>query len=285
MNNLNPSIHRLCELIHPWMQIAHASLEKTRPLFLLAQRLKEKLAPAEPFLRQLGMTLQKIHNKVDEINTIHRTRVDQSSRDICHEYLDNPMSLIFENPDIKRFVDRTIRWKAKQLVKRPDFRIYEIEDIEQELWSDLIARLKKYDHKRGEFQVFIRMVVNRRVATMIEAQKAGIRSTPHQTYSLYDQIIDGSGDPKYLYETLDQESSHRLIGFSYRSETDLNDLTIDVHSTTENLPPKHRKLCELLQYMNVAEIVRATGIHRSTAYEQLRMLNYYFSTSGLKEYL
>ena len=98
-----------------------------------------------------------------------------------------------------------IRFKARQLVGKAGFTASDREDIEQELILDLLRRLPKYDPKRAQRNTFIARVVEHRVATLIAAQKAGIRDYWRCRCSLNDRFEDEDGRSVERAETFDQE--------------------------------------------------------------------------------
>ena len=102
-----------------------------------------------------------------------------------------------------------IRFKARQLVGQAGFTASDREDIEQELILDLLRRLPKYNPKRAQLNTFIARVVEHRVATLIEAQKAGIRDYRRCRCSLNDVETEkvvlprfGGGSPGPLRDRL-----------------------------------------------------------------------------------
>ena len=178
-----------------------------------------------------------------------------------------------------------IRFKTRQLVGQAGFTASDREDIEQELILDLLRRLPKYNPKRAQLNTFIARVVEHRVATLIEAQKAGIRDYRRCRCSLNDRFEDEDGRSVERAETFDQEDYLLRTGAQSRPSDELSALAIDVTAVLEGLPPELRNLCRGLKAKPVTEISRDTGVPRGTIYESIKKLREIFEDVGLKDYL
>ena len=178
-----------------------------------------------------------------------------------------------------------IRYKARQLVGQAGFTASDRDDLEQELILDLLGRLPKYDPRRARRNTFIARVVEHRIATLIEARKAGIRDYRRCRCSLNDRFEDEEGRSVERSETLDQEDYLLRTGAQSRPSEELSALAIDMAAVFEGLPSGLRDLCRRLGTETVTEISRDTGIPRGTIYESIRKLREIFEDAGLEDYL
>ena len=178
-----------------------------------------------------------------------------------------------------------IRFKARRLVGQAGFTASDREDIEQELMLDLLRRLPKYNPKRAQLNTFIARVVEHRVASLIEAQKAGIRDYRRCRCSLNERFEDADGRSVERVDTFDQEDYRLRTGAQSRPSEELNRLAIDVATVLETLPPELRELCRRLKAETVTEISRDTGVPRGTIYESIKKLREIFKDVGLRNYL
>ena len=178
-----------------------------------------------------------------------------------------------------------IRFKARQLVGQAGFTASDREDIEQELILDLLRRLPKYNPKRAQLNTFIARVVEHRLASLIEAQKAGIRDYRRCRCSLNECFEDADGRSVERVDTFDQEDYLLRTGAQSRPSEELNRLAIDVAAVLETLPPELRELCRRLKAETVTEISRDTGVPRGTIYESIKKLREIFKDAGLRNYL
>ena len=178
-----------------------------------------------------------------------------------------------------------IRFKARQLVGKAGFTASDREDIEQELILDLLRRLPKYNPKRAQRNTFIARVVEHRLASLIEAQKAGIRDYRRCRCSLNECLEDADGRSVERVDTFDQEDYLLRTGAQSRPSEELSALAIDVAAVLETLPPELRELCQRLKAETVTEISRDTGVPRGTIYESIKKLREIFKDAGLRNYL
>ena len=186
---------------------------------------------------------------------------------------------------IDPYAARLIKYKARRLIGQAGFTASDREDIEQELTLDLLRRLPKYNPKRAQLNTFIARVVEHRLASLIEAQKAGIRDYRRCRCSLNERFEDADGRSVERLETFDQEDYLLRTGVQSRTADELSALTIDVAAVLEELPPKLRDLCWRLQAETITEISRDTCVPRGTIYESIKKLREIFKDAGLRNYL
>lgn len=186
---------------------------------------------------------------------------------------------------IDDYAVRIIKYKARQLVGRVGFTESDRQDLEQEMVFDLLRRLPKFKPERAQRNTFIARVVEHKVATIIEAQKAGMRDYRLCPCSLNDRFENEEGGSVERIDTINQDDYLQRTGKLSRPISDLWGLSIDVRSAVEKLPPELRELCKRLQTESVTEISRDTGIPRGTIYESINKLRTLFEDAGLKDYL
>jgi RNA polymerase sigma-70 factor (ECF subfamily) len=186
---------------------------------------------------------------------------------------------------IDGYAVRIIKYKARQLVGRVGFTESDRQDLEQEMVFDLLRRLPKFKPERAQRNTFIARVVEHKVATIIEAQKAGMRDYRLCPCSLNDRFENDEGGSVERIDTINQDDYLQRTGNLSRPISDLRGLSIDVRSTVEKLPPELRDLCKRLQTESVTDISRDTGIPRGTIYESINKLRTLFEDAGLKDYL
>ncbi len=97
---------------------------------------------------------------------------------------------------LDEYATTLIRIKARQLIGRYGFSVSDREDIQQELTLDLLTRIRDFDPRKGRPATYIRMVVDRRVATLIRERTSRARDYRRARHSLED-LRDGrdTGEP------------------------------------------------------------------------------------------
>ena len=186
---------------------------------------------------------------------------------------------------IGEYAVRLIKYKSAQLAGQAGFRVSDRDDLEQELVFDLWRRLPRYDPARARRNTFIARVVEHKIASLIEARKAGMRDYRRCRCSLNDRIEDADGRSLERGETIDQDDYLLRTGARSRPAEELQALALDVATFLETLPPELRELCRRLEAETVSEISRATGVPRGTLYESIKKLRKICEEAGLKEYL
>ena len=186
---------------------------------------------------------------------------------------------------IDAYAVKIIKYKAKKLVGQVGFTASDREDLEQEMMTDLFQRLPRFDPKRAGRNTFIARVVEHKIATLIEARKAGMRDYRRCTWSLNDPLEDEDGYCLERLETIDQEDYLRRTGSLLRPAAEREDLALDVHRVLEKLEPELREFAQRLETKTVTEISRDTGIPRGTIYESIKELRAALEKSGLRKYL
>ena len=178
-----------------------------------------------------------------------------------------------------------IKYKARRLKGQAGFTTSDRDDLEQELILDLLRRRPKYNPKRAQFNTFIARVVEHRVASLIEARKAGTRDYRRCPYSLNDRFEDEEGRSVERVDAFDQEDYLLRTGAQSKPADELSALAIDVAAVLERLPPELRDLCQRLATETVTEISRDAGVPRATIYESIKELREIFEDAGLRDYL
>jgi RNA polymerase sigma-70 factor (ECF subfamily) len=178
-----------------------------------------------------------------------------------------------------------IRYKARQLSGRVGFVEADCDDLEQDMVMDLLRRLPRFDPARAKRETYIARIVEHRVATIIEAHKAGLRDYRRVAGSLDERRPDDGGASGDSPPVLDQDAYRRESLASARRDEDLHNLRRDLEQAFGELPPELRALCLRLFTSTVSEISRETGVPRGTVYESIQKLRTRFEHAGLAAYL
>lgn len=172
---------------------------------------------------------------------------------------------------LNEYATTLIRLKARQLIGRYGFKRSDREDIEQDLTLDLLTRLDRFDLGKGRPATFMRLVVDRRAASLVRERKALMRDHCRTNHSL-DELSDENGDGTFTEPTLD--------------DRDQQDLAIDMTEALEALPGELRSIAEdLRDGHKLAEIARQRGCSREVMRGKVRHIRKHFAQRGLDEYV
>ena len=173
-----------------------------------------------------------------------------------------------------------ISHRLRKLARR--MRLAELgrQDLEQDLLCDVLERLPRFDPSRGTLGTFIARVVERRIATIVRHRQAPKRDHRRNGPSLNDEVIDETGCLVERAETIDCMTNR-----PGRSDEEHCELSLDVQAVVEKLPADLRELCLRLRSESVAEIVRTTGMPRTTVYDAIHRIRQHFKAAGMENYL
>ena len=155
------------------------------------------------------------------------------------------------------------RFKSRRLAGKYGFARHDAEDIEQELLLDFLQRSKSFDAHRCSRRTFARLVINHRVATIIDAGRAACRDYRAGVISL-NQVPDG------ISEAVGVDGTESL------------NLKLDVQRALCRLPAALAHLCRVLMVSETcAEAAAATGMSRPTLYRKIRAVRGLITEAGL----
>jgi RNA polymerase sigma factor (sigma-70 family) len=160
-------------------------------------------------------------------------------------------------PGLDKSVIKQVRFHAYKLKKRlPN---WQIEDLEQELMLEAWTAMKLFDPSIGNFQTFIRCVLEKRTRNLIK-KEGNVKNGRDFVFVQLSDDFDYCTEQGTVQETkyfLDQ-----LIS---------------------KLPRKYRTLCEMLRYHSIVDIAKILGVSQNTIYRRLAILRRYVRMIELKE--
>lgn len=183
------------------------------------------------------------------------------------------------------FAAKMIRQKAKQLVGHFGLTKSDREDLEQELKLALLERFDRFDPETANWEAFTTMIVDHRIASIIDERWAGKREFRHNVVSLATQVPDADGEQVELAQQIGDTHQERVTGVAAPDPTEAVELAHDLDVVCAKLPPDLRELAERLKYESVAQIARDMGISRRTLRDRIAKLREYFAADDLQEYL
>lgn len=171
---------------------------------------------------------------------------------------------------------RLIGFKAWMLTRRRAFARDDQEDIEHDLWLDLLERLPKYDPAKATLNTFIALVVERRVATLIRDRSTEKRSPDREECSLDDQVRDADGRVVPRHETTPEAAS---------DPGRLRDLERDVARVLAGLSDELRAAALALAFGTQNSVGPELGISRRAMANAVDELREILRDAGLDQYL
>jgi RNA polymerase sigma-70 factor (ECF subfamily) len=183
------------------------------------------------------------------------------------------------------FTARYIRRKAAQLVGKTRLTGSHRDDVEQDLTIRLLRRLPKFDPRRRPWPVFVKVVIDKHVATLLETRRTKKREHIQNIVSLSELVAGEDGEQEELGRQIGPEQKENLIGRYASSDLERSELTHDVQAVLATLPDDLRDLCARLQTDSLTQVARDLGVPRSTLREQVQRLRQIFEQAGLRSFL
>jgi len=176
---------------------------------------------------------------------------------------------------------RTIRQKARQLMRHAGFTDADREDLEQEFALHVWRRKSRHDPALGSFHTFIARIIDNYAANLIAERCAGKRDFRREVESLDETVEFRDGMQVQRRDLFDQDACLSLTG---RAKS-VPGLSIDFRRVLQQLPDRQRELCLMLMATTVSEVALMLGMPRGTLYEEIKKLKKALETAGLGDYV
>lgn len=185
------------------------------------------------------------------------------------------------NDGILKYATKRIRFKASQMIGKHGFTEDDFEDLCQELMTDVLERLPKFDSSRADIKIFISTVIDNRLATLINRKEAMCRDYRRVERSLDEPASDCDGEQTTFGDNLTGEEANYRLGAACTDDHERADLAMDVASILGQLDESDRQLCLELKTKTPAEIAREKGVSRAGIYKQIGRIRQKFAKADL----
>jgi RNA polymerase sigma-70 factor (ECF subfamily) len=178
-----------------------------------------------------------------------------------------------------------VRGKVRKFVgdQRRDAELRD--DLVQDAFVRILKRLPLYEPDRGSLGDFAATVVDSVLLDHLRHDHAKKRDRRRAGTSLNAPLHGSAEGPTELGATISAEARDASFGRRRRQEQDAVDLLLDVSEMLRQMKPDHRRLCEQLKSVTVAEAAAEEGIARGTGYRRLRSIQRRHQNDGLRKYL
>lgn len=179
---------------------------------------------------------------------------------------------------ISDYAATLIRYKARMLSRKRAFARNDREDLEHDLWVDLLKRLPKYDPSKATLNTFIARVVERKVVSLIRYHLAEKRAVAREEASLNELVRDCDG------RTVERHETTREGATAWQR---LHELQRDIADLREHLPSEvHRLVMDALSRGGTINSIAAElGISRRQAERHVAEIRQIFEDASLRDYL
>ncbi len=175
-----------------------------------------------------------------------------------------------------------IRFKAKQLSRKPGFTKTDQEDLEQELTAQLLARAHLFDPTRASANTFADRVIKSAIAMMLRDRRRQKRAAGFAAQSLERTFVAQDHGITSLRDALGFADLGRRLGKG-DEETRRSELVVAVNQVLESLPPDLQNICRRLISGSLAEVARELEMSRHRLRHAIERIRKHFETAGLGE--
>ncbi len=164
------------------------------------------------------------------------------------------------------YAQSLIKFKARQLSRRPGFTRSDQEDLEQDLTAHLLTQAHHFDPARGSANTFAERVIKSAIAMMLRGRRRQKRAAGLAAQSLERTFVQLDLGLQSLRDSLSAADHQRRTGNDGGDE-DRGELVAAVTEAFRNLPPDLREICRRLSDGTASSVARDLGISR----HQLRL--------------
>lgn len=183
------------------------------------------------------------------------------------------------------FAFRFICKKVDLLVRRYGFPKSEREALLQDFACNLHARRAKFDPSVATWEAFVVVVCENHFANLLEHRGAEMRARKRECGSLNQRIKDTEGQWTEFGSTIPDDKRGRHFGRCCRSAEEQWELQQDISKVLANMPPRMRKVCELLMFGSKSSAAGEMEMSQWALYEMLERILVRFEKAGLRDYL
>lgn len=161
------------------------------------------------------------------------------------------------------YAKKLIRFKARQLCQRRDFRGDEPEDIQQELWLAILKVAEQFDPTKASLDTFIDRVVHTAAAMLVRIRRRRVEVWDGAEFESLDETsAAGSDQPEPKWEQVTQSDVCRRLGTEPVDEIRQREDGEAVARALSAMPRSQRQFCRKLLSRSVKSLSVELGVSR-----------------------
>ena len=181
------------------------------------------------------------------------------------------------------YVQSLIRAKTRQMLRRPEFRRTDPDEIQQSFTLYLLSRLNDFDATRASFHTFASRVIDSKVMAMIRECWQLRNSSPGRSVaSLQMTVEQGHEGSAPLADCISQADLDRRTGNSSQKSQEQFEQSESLRSLLSQLPPELRDVCEARMLMNSKETQAYLKLSRRRFDALMQQIREHFEMGGFE---
>ncbi len=175
------------------------------------------------------------------------------------------------------YVSNLIRRKARAICRESRSLGFDVEDIEQDLWTHLVEHEARFDSGRACFETFADRVIENKVKSILRHLGAQKRDARREEFSLDDVVQGFDVEPGARHETIPSRTS---------MTPDCQDVTEDLKTLLSQLHATERAIVKALHQGTPKRCIRQQlGMSRRQFDRRLTHIRDAARSLGLSDYL
>jgi len=180
------------------------------------------------------------------------------------------------------YAQSLIKFKARQLSRKPGFSRSDEEDVAQELTVHLLAQAHQFDAKRASASTFAERVISTKIAMLLRSRRRQKRAAGFTAQSLEQTHARSNEYLESLRNLLTEEDHHRRLGTVISDQARADTLAAVVEAV-RSLPMADQDICRRLIEGSAASVARDLGISRRRLRKDIEPIRRHFESRGLKD--
>jgi len=176
-----------------------------------------------------------------------------------------------------------IKFKARQLSRKPGFSYSDEEDVAQDLTAHLLAQAHRFDPKRASVDTFADRVICSAIRMLLRDRHRQKRAAGFAAQSLEGTRAGSDQGVESLRDGLVEADFRRRIGTA-ANDQDRAELIAAVGQAVQSLPSEDQEICRRLIEEPSAAVARDLGISRRQVRNAIDRIRKQFESAGLGDF-
>lgn len=181
------------------------------------------------------------------------------------------------------YAQSLIKYKARQLSRKPGFSRSDEDDLAQELTARLLSKAHLFDPSRGSVNTFADRVLHSATAMILRERRRQKRAAGFAAQSLDGPRTGSDEGVGSLRDMLTDADLRRRIGV-VADEQHRTELLAAVRQAIRLLPAEEQEICRRLLETPAARVARELGISRRQLGNVIQRIRTQFESEGLGDF-
>jgi DNA-directed RNA polymerase specialized sigma24 family protein len=179
------------------------------------------------------------------------------------------------------YARKLIKFKARQLSRRPGFNQSDIDDLEQEIALVILTYGGGFDPERASLHTFLDRVVSSAARRILRDRGRLKRAAGNGAQSLESMVADRDGMSRPIGETITASDTDRRTGGSRCSDIEDFEFADAFQAAWGSLPAEIADVCRRVMERGITAAADELGVSRRQIRNALAIARVHFAAAGL----